>query len=159
MIRRTMYEVVMVVLITTALSGAAYVFRPHTLPLWPSGGGDSLPEKDEHLFSTISIDDAIDLFNRQAAVFADARPLELFIEGHIQGAIHLDPYLFDVWAESLVDRIPPEKTIITYCEGEHCSLSAELAEKLIWLGYEQVFYLKDGWGQWKRRRLPEAQGE
>jgi rhodanese-related sulfurtransferase len=154
-----MYEVGMVVLITMTLSSAAYVFRPHALPLWPSGGVDSLPEENQHLYSTISIDDAIDLFDQQAAVFVDARPLELFIEGHIQDAIHLDPYQFDVWAESLIERIPPETTIITYCAGEHCSLSAELAEKLIWLGYEQVFYLEDGWGRWKRRRLPVAQGE
>jgi 3-mercaptopyruvate sulfurtransferase SseA len=37
-------------------------------------------------------------------------------------------------------------------------LSQELAEKLTWLGFENVYYLKDGWGLWKERKLPISKG-
>jgi rhodanese-related sulfurtransferase len=153
-----MVEAVLVVFITLVLSSIAYLLRPDILPLRPSKNVDSLPEESRHLYATISIDEAIDRFKQQSAVFADARPLETFLQGHIEGAIHLDPSEFDTWSEPLIERTPLETNIITYCEGEHCSLSAELAEKLTWLGYEHVFYLKDGWGQWKRLRLPVGQG-
>lgn len=160
MIRRTFYEVVVVLLITLVLSIAAYGIRPQALPLWPFIGEKAPTEENTaQLYSTISIDDAIALFNRRTAIFADARPQQTYLEGHIRGALNLDPDRFDSWSESVIERIPPGKSIITYCEGEHCNLSTDLAEKLTWLGFEQVFYLQDGWGQWTRRQLPVAHGE
>jgi 3-mercaptopyruvate sulfurtransferase SseA len=37
-------------------------------------------------------------------------------------------------------------------------LSQELAEKLMWLGFQNVSYLKDGWGLWKEHKLPMSKG-
>lgn len=160
MIRRTFYEVVVVLFITMVLSIVAYAIRPQALPLWPVNGAQApFEENAAQLYSMISIDEAIALFKRRTVLFADARPRQTYLEGHIRGALNLDPDQFDSWSESIIERIPPEKFIITYCEGEHCNLSTDLAEKLTWLGFEQVFYLQDGWGQWKQRQLPVAQGE
>jgi rhodanese-related sulfurtransferase len=59
------------------------------------------------------------------AIFADARPIVAYEAGHIKNALHLEP-----------------------------GAAEELAERLTWLGYEKVFYLVDGWGQWTRHGLP-----
>lgn len=159
MIRRTLYEVVLVVLITLALSTVAYVLHPQALPLWPSEDRPSGSDDTNTDYRAISMDRAVALFNQKQAEFADARPRHAFVEGHIKGAVHLDPYQFDEWSEALVAELPPDATIITYCDGIECPLSSELAERLTWLGYENVFYLKDGWGLWKQQGLPVAQGE
>jgi 3-mercaptopyruvate sulfurtransferase SseA len=29
-----------------------------------------------------------------------------------------------------------------------------LAEKLAWMGYEKIYYLKNGWELWKENQLP-----
>ena len=159
MIRRTLYEAVMVALITLALSAAAYLIRPHALPLWPSKTRLAEPEGNSPGYREISFDRAVALFKKHAALFADARPRHAFIEGHIKGAVHLDPYLFETWSQTLTAETPLDQTIVTYCDGATCSLSEELAEKLTWLGYEKVFYLKDGWRQWQQAGLPTSQGD
>mgnify|MGYP003527023793 CR=1 FL=1 len=86
--------------------------------------------------------------------FADARPIVAYEAGHIQNALHLEPGAVEEWAEKLIANYTPDQPIIAYCEGEQCRLSLELAERLTWLGYEKVYYLVDGWGQWKRHGLP-----
>jgi len=66
----------------------------------------------------------------------------------------LAPDEFDAWSGDFFSRIPPDQVIITYCEGDRCALSLQLAEKLTWMGYEKVFYIKNGWGVWKENHLP-----
>jgi rhodanese-related sulfurtransferase len=156
MIRRTLYEVALVALITLVLSAAAYVIHPHALPLWTVDSTGISGKTARTEFSPINLAEAIAHYNQKTALFIDARPEGIFTQGHIRGAIHLDPNEFELWSETLIDKYPPEQPIITYCEGEACSLSTDLAEKLIWLGFENVFYLADGWGHWKRQQLPTS---
>ena len=97
---------------------------------------------------------AAEHFRQGTAVFADARPQNQFQAGHIQGALNLDPDQFDDWSVEVFSQIPAGATIITYCDGDRCTLSLELLEKLTWLGYEQVLHLKNGWTSWRERGLP-----
>ena len=158
MIRRTLYEATLVILIALGLALAAYLIRPRVLPLWSAKGTAHPSSEGDQGYRPITMDQAVALFKQKAALFVDARPLEAFEQGHIQGAIHLDPYQSDAWAEALMEEYPLDQTIIAYCEGDQCSLSTDLAEKIARLGFEKVFYLKDGWGQWEKRQLPTAQG-
>jgi rhodanese-related sulfurtransferase len=48
--------------------------------------------------------------------------------------------------------------IITYCDGEACTLSIKLAKKLEEMGYENIRVLVNGWSLWRKHFLPEAEG-
>jgi rhodanese-related sulfurtransferase len=155
----TVKEAIIIIVIAAALAGAGYGLRPVILTLGtakstgggptggdPTGGGDTI--------TAISLEDARGYFETGAALFADARPKAAYADGHIKGAVNLNPNQFDTWSGDFFSNVPQDRTIITYCEGAQCRLSFELAEKLSWMGYEAVFYIKDGWGLWKKHQLP-----
>ena len=165
MIRRILYEGLLILLIAVIVSISVYMLRPKPLPLFPqppSSGQETAAVKeksDELAFSVIELEPAVEMFHNQTALFADARPRTIFLEGHIQGAVNLDPYAFDQWSEDIMKRFPPDQAIITYCDGRNCPLSAQLAEKLTWLGLEHVYSLEDGWTLWQQAGLPISTGE
>lgn len=107
----------------------------------------------------IGIDAAVARFNRQDAWFADARPAADYAAGHIAGAVNLPAHRQEEWLEKIFADVDPEKTIITYCAGPKCTLGQELAQVLTEAGFENVFYLVDGWGQWTARQMPTEKGE
>jgi 3-mercaptopyruvate sulfurtransferase SseA len=47
-------------------------------------------------------------------------------------------------------------TVITYCDGERCTLSRDLAEALRVEGVENVRELRNGWTLWQEHGLPTA---
>jgi 3-mercaptopyruvate sulfurtransferase SseA len=49
--------------------------------------------------------------------------------------------------------------VITYCDGESCNLSHELAVFLQDMGVEQVRMLFNGWTVWREAGLPVGQGD
>jgi len=124
----------------------------------PSPGGSTTGGSGEgDAIQVITLEDARRYFERGEALFADARPKAAYRSGHIQGAMSLDPNEFDLWSGDFFSTTPPDQIIITYCEGDRCTLSLELAEKLTWMGYEKVYYLKNGWGKWIDHQLPVGQ--
>ena len=154
MLRRLLYESLMVVAIAAILTIASYVLRPGVLPLIVTTSTPTPGRATDDPFEVIDLEQAQRLFDENRALFADARPLIAYEAGHIEGAIHLDPYRFDQWADALLAGTAPDQVIITYCDGPRCTLSHELAEKLTWLGFERVYYLIDGWELWKAQGLP-----
>jgi len=102
----------------------------------------------------IPFDEAKDKFLTGAAVFIDARTPELYQEGHIQGALSVPLAEFDQMMERVLTELPEEALIVTYCDGEDCDLSAQLALKLREIGYENVRVLHNGWSLWKNHHLP-----
>lgn len=106
----------------------------------------------------IGIDEAAGLFERQAALFLDARPQSQYAEGHIQGALSLPWQEADRHFMELADRLEGASTIITYCDGEHCDLSHELALFLKEMGFENVRVLVNGWTVWQQADLPTESG-
>ena len=106
----------------------------------------------------IALQDAARLFASGQAVFVDARDAGLFAEGHIEGALSLSPYSFAQDFPALEDSLRG-KTVVTYCDGEHCTLSAELAELLRAHGLENVYELHNGWTLWLEQGLPTATGQ
>jgi rhodanese-related sulfurtransferase len=138
--------------------------RENSLPLWKtaevadrSSSPSAIPDESATLVE-MSIEEAVGLFERQAAIFVDARSADSFRAGHIEGAVNLPDQSFENHITSFLDKTPPETVLITYCEGVSCTLSKSLAEKLALAGFENVFHLEDGWGQWKVRGLPQASG-
>lgn len=106
----------------------------------------------EHLI--ISLADAAKLFTEKAAVFIDARSNEDFRKGHIQGAKSLPWQDVDQRFIEIAEDISPDATIITYCDGETCELSHDLALFLIDMGFKDVKVLVNGWSVWQETSLP-----
>jgi 3-mercaptopyruvate sulfurtransferase SseA len=114
----------------------------------PASGGDDL---------SISFEDAEALFVDKQAVFLDARSREQYRKGHIEGAKSLPWEDFDRRAPQVMSGIGRDAIIITYCDGESCSLSRELALALMAKGYDRVRVLVDGWKLWQQFNLPTEQ--
>lgn len=106
----------------------------------------------------IGLDEAGRLFEHQATLFLDARPQSQYAEGHIQGALSLPWQEADRYFTELADRLEGASTIITYCDGEHCDLSHELAIFLKAMGFENVRVLVNGWTVWNQAGLPTEVG-
>jgi len=107
----------------------------------------------------ISLLKATNMFNKGEAVFIDARSRAEYDVGHIKGAISL-PYKEADW--KFVDAmasVSEDRDIITYCDGETCELSMELAVFLRNAGYKNVKVLSNGWTVWKQNGLPVETGE
>jgi rhodanese-related sulfurtransferase len=156
----TLRESVFIVLLAGCLALAVNGFRENPLPLadrpktaiGPSDG--STPVETVPAEREIPMQEAVRLFETGAALFVDARSADDYRAGHIKGAVNMPVAEFDERIGLLFETVPPGIPLITYCEGEMCHLSQELSEKLVLAGFEPVYHLKDGWGQWKARRLP-----
>ncbi|MGD9008102.1 MAG: rhodanese-like domain-containing protein [Desulfobacteraceae bacterium] len=153
--KATLREAAWLIGLSLALACAAFFLRPGAMPgRMPDEGGGS----GEGLTKTIAFEAAVDHFQSGTAIFADARPLEVFEAGHIKGALHLDPSEFDQWSDQVFAYASTESTLITYGEDPQGLLSRKLAEKLTWMGFENVCYLNDGWRLWKEHKLPISKG-
>lgn len=128
--------------------------RPGRLPLVAGWSPEAQLKLDSGDSLMISVDDAEALFFAQAAVFLDARSHNVFAKGHIQGAYSLPWDEFDERFAAAMGDVALETPIITYCDGESCGLSKELAMVLLGKGYTNVRVLVNGWTLWQERTLP-----
>lgn len=107
---------------------------------------------------TITLAEAEDLFTGGGALFIDARAADLFAAGHVPSARNL-PY--ERRRRSLRREavgVPPERTIVLYCEGGDCRSSLGLARLLAGLDYRDVRVFPGGWAEWLRAGLPVEGG-
>jgi rhodanese-related sulfurtransferase len=102
----------------------------------------------------IPFKEAEEQFLTGSAIFFDARTPELYQKGHIRGARNLPIGEFDQLADKVFMNFPEDTLFVTYCDGEDCALSGELALKLKEIGYENVRVLHNGWSVWKSHQLP-----
>jgi rhodanese-related sulfurtransferase len=106
----------------------------------------------------ISLEEAKKLFFTHAAIFIDARSPEEYAQGHIRDARCL-PYqdasfnFMDVTAD--LELAAP---LVTYCDGETCELSHDLALFLRDAGFTNTRVLVNGWTVWKQAGLPVEAG-
>jgi len=104
--------------------------------------------------SIVSVDEAAALFSSNKAVFIDARPESYYNKGHIRGALCLPWHQAEEKCFDVIENIPPDKNIITYCDGATCDLCDKLASFLCDLGFEHVRALVNGWTVWQQNSLP-----
>lgn len=157
------WQLATLVLIAAAIGLSSNHLRTTGLPLI----GDWSPEAQLITPSgdtlAISLADAEGMYYAHAAIFLDARSAEDYEQGHIEGALNL-PWESPPWedldtriAEKLKDY-PQETRFITYCDGEACSMSKELAMAMLERGYTDVRVLVNGWTLWQDRQLPVDSG-
>ena len=106
----------------------------------------------------ISLSEAKKLFLQRSVVFIDARPQDDYEKGHIKGALGLPWKEVDRNFMQVTEDISPDTPIITYCDGEICELSHNLAIFLLDMGFRNVKILVNGWALWKEEGLPIESG-
>ncbi len=102
----------------------------------------------------ISLEQAAERFEKGSALFLDARPQSQYLEGRISGALNLPWQEVDQYFMEMADQVDGSEIIITYCDGESCDLSHELALFLKEMGYDNVRVLVNGWTFWQQAGLP-----
>lgn len=158
-LKQTLWQVPALVVLACLIAVGVNYWRSDGIPVigdWTANArfadaaGDSL---------VIALEQAAQLFDQEAALFVDARPQSQFAQGHIRGALSLPWQEVDRFFVETAGRLEGSKTIITYCDGESCELSHELALFLKDLGFENVRVLVNGWTVWKQAGLPTDTGE
>lgn len=106
----------------------------------------------------IPLDEAKQLFERKAARFLDARPQTQYEDGHISGAWSLPWQDVNNAFTVIAAQLDNSDTIITYCDGESCELSHDLAMFLKDMGFTDIRVLVNGWTVWNDAGLPSQKG-
>ena len=70
--------------------------------------------------------------------------------------IHVDTTLDDLFGRlsDVALQISEAREIVTYCSGEDCHSSVDLAARLIEFGFENVKIFFGGWEEWNIAGLP-----
>jgi rhodanese-related sulfurtransferase len=81
------------------------------------------------------------------AMLIDARLSEEFAEGHIDHAVNIPLGEFALRSHQL-ETTWKGTILITYCGGNGCNASLELAAKLAALGFRNIKVFYGGWQEW-----------
>jgi rhodanese-related sulfurtransferase len=107
--------------------------------------------------SFITLAEAKQLFDLGVQFF-DARVQEEFAEGHIKGAVLVDPTDDKIVAtkskpESL-NKFDPRFPVVVYCNGGECDSSQLVAIQLKKFGFVNVKVFEGGITEWQKARFP-----
>ncbi len=147
-------ETFFIVILSVIAGLAVNMLRTDPLPFfqdWSTEARLTLNTGDSLM---ISLPEAKTLFKENKAVFLDARGKELFDQGHIRGAKNLPWHEVDDHFLEVTKGMDRESLIITYCDGESCNLSHDLALFLKNMGFSHVKVLVNGWTIWQENQLP-----
>lgn len=134
-------------------------FRAGTLPLRADWSPEARLTTDSGESLVISLEEARSLCLDKGALFLDALSPGDYARGHIRCALNLPWQSFEEYMGRVWDEIPDDARIVTYCDGEDCSLSEDLAKELVSMGYDKVRVLPNGWTRWREAGLPTEQGQ
>ncbi len=92
-----------------------------------------------------------------STLLVDTRSRELYLKGHIPGAVNIP----DEEGDASLSRLEQKQDIhrvITYCDGDECMSSIHLAEKLAFI-FPEVYYFFGGWELWLEKENPIEKDE
>jgi rhodanese-related sulfurtransferase len=142
------------VVLAMLLAVGVNLWQHDGIPLVGDWFADARFSDDSGKSLVISLADARGLFDRGEVLFVDARPESQYAEGDIQGALNLPLQEADIYFMDAAERLSSAKANITYCDGESCDLSHDLALFLKNMGMENVRVLVNGWTVWHEAGLP-----
>jgi len=145
------YQIAAIIVLSVTISLAFNGLRPDGLSLLYAEQSAVRLEKSG---GSISIQDAALLYVSDRALFLDARSRMEYGEGHIKNALSLPIDDFDAAFRQMKEKLQDKEILVTYCDGESCPLSQELADSLIKAGFKNVQVLKNGWTLWNNEKLP-----
>ena len=132
--------------------------RPAPAP--PAASSKTFLPHPDRASVEIGTGDSEQLF-REGRLFLDARRTSAYADGHIKGARSMP-----VWESDIADRVKAfyeegldqNAPIVIYCSGGDCEDSHMLAEKLYFVGFNNLLVDKDGFPGWQKRGLPAVKG-
>ena len=102
------------------------------------------------VLKAISLEQAREFYDGNV-IFVDARDLEYYQEGHILGAWNSDNFSELIFKlDSLQGK---DENIVTYCDGDECGSSEDLAYDLQDAGFTKLFVFVGGWSEWNQAEL------
>ena len=160
-IGKTIKEIIILVGVSVALALAVNALSPRGIALvgqWDtaegvitaSPGGDTAGRPQE--IDSVAL--AKYIFDKDEAVFVDARSQNDYDNGHIPGAVSFPVGRFEERVESFLNRYPAEQPIVTYCSGRACEDSHNLAQFLSDVGFTNIRVFIDGLPGWKAEGYP-----
>jgi len=144
------------IVISVAIALTVNQFRPGGINIVSDWSVEARFKSADDALMVISFEEAGKLFELQEATFIDARSEEQYHQGHIKGALSLPWQSVNDYFIEIADQLDPNKPIITYCDGETCELSHELAVFLKDMGFDNSRVLVNGWSLWLKAGLPVA---
>jgi rhodanese-related sulfurtransferase len=92
----------------------------------------------------------------QGVSFVDVRSRARWNDGHIPGAVVLDPKQQAFNEAALLQVVAKDQGVVIYCMGPRCLRSSKACAKAVGWGFEKVYYLREGWPGWKAAGYPIA---
>jgi rhodanese-related sulfurtransferase len=155
---RMFWQTGSIVLLAVILAVLVNQIRSDQLPLVADWSPEARLTLESGESMVISIEEARELCSSKKAIFLDARSSELYEHGHILCARNLPWNAVDEHFGTVMADIHQDALIITYCDGESCTLSKDLSLELFYRGYENVRVLVNGWSLWVDHQLPVEKG-
>lgn len=157
-------ELIILLGIAVVIAFTTNFFSPNGIALFgdwdTSKGVITARPKDDIVNHELEIEDILTakrIYDRQDAIFVDARAQEDYEDGHIEGAVLLPVCQFEEFIDEFIEKYPFSKFIVTYCSGRECEDGHDLAQCLIEEGYENIRVFIDGYMGWKEEGYPIAQ--
>ena len=101
----------------------------------------------ESVLRAIGLDQARE-FHNEDVVFVDALDLEYYEKGHIPGAWNSNDFMELIFRlDSLQGK---DRSLVTYCDGDDCGSSEDLAYDLQNEGFTKIFVFVGGWSEWQQ---------
>ena len=155
MMRKNVFEVIGIFLFSVSLALITNQFRSDGIPLIrPSTSPIPISSEDSQAEDIVPLQVLMEKLNHPGVIILDARSPEEFWEGHIPGARNLPYYELSEESTFIVQEVPFDMEIITYCEGIECSSAEDLAILLKEIGYEDVKVFTGGWEEWIENGMP-----
>lgn len=163
--RNALREALYIIVLAAAIGAGACLIHPRSVPWsWsrpgPAAAEDStfaldLPKVDiagqnsaaPKQPRSISREAVLGLMQRKVVLLIDSRPSSEYLAGHLPGALSLPLEELGQMHETL-QHLPPDRWLVTYCEGPPCDLSHQLAQVLVQSGYRSVAIYDAGVNDW-----------
>jgi rhodanese-related sulfurtransferase len=155
---RAAWQLSVLVLLSTAAALAVNGLRTERLPLVGDFSAAALITTATGERMDISLEEAEALFRTRKAVFVDARAAEEYARGRIRGARSLPWQEADLKFIGATADLDWSTPLITYCDGETCESSHDLALFLRDIGFLDARVLVNGWTLWQQAGLPTESG-
>jgi rhodanese-related sulfurtransferase len=104
---------------------------------------------------TISPSGLHEMMQKQRVTVIDVNSRQSWIEGHVPGALNLDP------ADYNDSDLPPDKesNLVFYCSNPMCRKAPNAARRAKKMGYINVKVMSGGISGWRATELPTEGGE
>ncbi len=111
----------------------------------------------EELIETITVDDALELYQDEDVLIVDIRDVrELYRDGKIPGAYHAPRGMLEFWVDPESPYHKPifvsGKRLVFYCGGG--MRSALAAQAIQYMGLDNVCHVAGGFAAWRKADYP-----